>query len=109
MRDTLTGCVVPGCVGDGAWMAWRKSSAAAAVAHLGLIELALIEFALTELALTELALMELALIELALIEWALIELALTELLIFNICFAQKMNEEMIKVSLLGKIIPLMDD
>ena len=34
--DTLTGYVVPGCVGDGAWMAWENSSAVAVVvvAHL---------------------------------------------------------------------------
>ena len=39
VRDTLTGYLVPGHVGDGAWMAWENSSAAvvavvAAVAHV---------------------------------------------------------------------------
>ena len=32
----LTGYDIPGCVDDGAWMLWENSSAAAAVAHLGL-------------------------------------------------------------------------
>ena len=32
VRDTLTGYVVPGHVGDGTWLAWENSSAAAAVA-----------------------------------------------------------------------------
>ena len=32
MRDTLTGYLVPGHVGDGAWMAWKKYSAAVVVA-----------------------------------------------------------------------------
>ena len=31
MRDTLTGYVVPGHVGDRAWMAWENYSAVAAV------------------------------------------------------------------------------
>ena len=42
VRDTLTGYVVPGHVGDGTWMAWENSSAVAVavavavlVAHLG--------------------------------------------------------------------------
>ena len=38
----LTGCDIPGCMEDGAWMLWENSSVAvaaavvAAVAHLGL-------------------------------------------------------------------------